>query len=222
MHIVITGVSKGLGLAMAEKFINMGNSVSGCSRDKDKIDTLKNKHPQENFHVCDVTDYDAVAEWAEEVIAKFGAPDYLINNAALMNNIDSLWNINSDDFSRLIDVNIKGTFNTIHAFVPHMIKRSKGTIVNFSSGWGRFTSPGVAPYCTSKFAIEGLSQSLAQELPEGMICTALNPGMIDTDMLKSCFPGDTSIYPAPELWAEQAVERIFRLNKKDNGQPTSI
>ena len=74
-------------------------------------------------------------------------------------------------------------------------------IVNFSSGWGRSTSAEVAPYCATKWAIEGLSQALAQELPKGMACVALNPGIIDTEMLRSCFGESAASYPDAAEWA---------------------
>jgi hypothetical protein len=86
-----------------------------------------------------------------------------------------------------------------------MIARSHGVIVNFSSGWGRSTSPEVAPYCATKWAIEGLTRALAQELPRGMAAVPLNPGIIDTDMLRACFGSAASGYPDPKEWAESAV-----------------
>ena len=105
--------------------------------------------------------------------------------------------------------------------VPEMIKGKKGTIVNFSSGWGRTTSPQVAPYCSSKWAIEGLSKSLAQELPDNMISVALSPGVIDTDMLRSCNVNARS-YEKPESWAKRAVPYILNIKQKDNGASLTI
>jgi NAD(P)-dependent dehydrogenase (short-subunit alcohol dehydrogenase family) len=92
-------------------------------------------------------------------------------------------------------------------------------IVNFSSGWGRSTSAEVAPYCATKWAMEGLSQALAQELPQGMAAVALNPGIINTDMLQSCFGSSASHYPDPQKWAKLAVPFLLQLSGKDNGQP---
>lgn len=75
-----------------------------------------------------------------------------------------------------------------------MTKNIQRIIVNISSGWGRSTSPEVAPYCASKWAIEGLTQALAQELPSGMVTVALNPGIIHTDMLNICFGEEAKYY----------------------------
>ena len=84
----------------------------------------------------------------------------------------------------MIDVNIKGVANVLRHFVPAMIERGRGVIVNFSSGWGAPSSAEVAPYCATKWAIEGLTRALAEELP-GMAAVPLNPGIIDTDMLRT-------------------------------------
>jgi NAD(P)-dependent dehydrogenase (short-subunit alcohol dehydrogenase family) len=118
-----------------------------------------------------------------------------------------------------MDVNVKGIVNVVRYFLPEMIKHQRGVIVNFSSGWGRSTDAEVAPYCASKWAIEGLTQALAQELPAGLAAVALNPGIINTDMLRSCFGGSASGYPSPEEWAKSAVPFLLKLGPGDNGKP---
>ena len=133
--------------------------------------------------------------WAEQVLASGGPPDLLINNAAIITNKGTLWEVPAEEFERLIDININGVVRVIRDFVPAMVKLSKGVIVNFSSGWGRSTSPEVAPYCASKYAIEGLSKALAQELPRGMAAIPLNPGIIDTDMLRSSSAAGRAVIP---------------------------
>ena len=118
----------------------------------------------------------------------------------------------------MIDVNIKGTVSVIRYFLPCMIATGKGVVVNFSSGWGRSTDAEVAPYCATKWAIEGLTQALAQELPAGMAAVALNPGIINTEMLQSCFGDSAASYPTPEQWAKTAVPFLLKLGPKDNGK----
>src|SRR5262249_26471818 len=130
-----------------------------------------------------------------------------------------LWQVPAEEFDRVIDVNIKGVANVIRHFVPAMVERKSGVIVNLSSGWGRSTSPEVGPYCATKWAIEGLTRSLAQELPRGMAAVPLNPGIIDTDMLRSCFGGEASGYPSPKQWAERAAPFLLDLGTNDNGKP---
>jgi NAD(P)-dependent dehydrogenase (short-subunit alcohol dehydrogenase family) len=106
--------------------------------------------------------------------------------------------------------------------VPAMVARKTGIIVNFSSGWGRTVAADVAPYCASKWAIEGLTLALAEELSRPMAAIPLNPGIIDTDMLRSCFGGTASRYPAPAKWAEKAVPFILALNSRDNGKSLTV
>jgi NAD(P)-dependent dehydrogenase (short-subunit alcohol dehydrogenase family) len=95
-------------------------------------------------------------------------------------------------------------------------------IVNLSSGWGRSTDAEVAPYCASKWAIEGLTQSLAQELPSGMAAVPLNPGIINTEMLQSTFGSSASHYPSPEEWAKIAVPFLLEIGAKDNGRQLTV
>src|SRR5204863_10161830 len=169
------------------------------------------------FAVVDVTDAATVAHWAEGVLERHGAPDLLLNNAAVMNDPAPLWRVPAEAFDRLIDVNVKGVANVIRCFVPAMVERGRGVVVNFTSGWGRSTSPEVAPYCASKWAIEGLTRALAQELPPGMAAVALNPGVINTAMLRSCFGKEAEAYPQARDWARKAVPFILQLSANDNG-----
>ncbi len=218
--ILITGVSRGLGRAMAEEFIRLGHTVIGCGRSAKEISQLQKKFPAPNdFVVVNVADDAQVAAWAKKVLTTHSAPDLLLNNAALINRNAPLWKVPAQEFSDVIDVNIKGTTNVIRHFAPAMISRQSGVIVNFSSGWGRSADAEVAPYCATKWAIEGLTQSLAQELPAGMAAVALNPGIINTDMLQSCFASGAAGFPKPETWAKTAVPFLLKISSKENGQP---
>ena len=221
--VLITGVSRGLGLAMARKFAALGHTVVGCGRTKQALNGLRKElGAPHSISVVDVTRDTQVAKWAEQVIAEVGVPDLLLNNAALMNPVAPLWEIAWKDFDEIIDANIKGVANVIRHFVPAMVRRKSGIIVNFSSGWGRETDAGVAPYCASKWAIEGLTRSLAQDLPKGMAAIPLNPGIIDTDMLRNCFGNQAGNYPTAEVWAETAVPFLLGLKASDNRKPLTV
>jgi len=221
--ILITGVSRGCGRALAEEFIRLGHLVLGCGRSEKEIVTLQSCFPTpHHFAVVDVADDAQVAAWASRVLAAHGAPDLLLNNAGIINRNAPLWEVPAREFSDVIDVNLKGTANLIRHFAPAMIRRGRGVIVNFSSGWGRSTDAGVAPYCATKWAIEGLTQALAQELPPGMAAVPLNPGIINTDMLRSCFGGSASGYPSPGEWAKIAAPHILKIDAGDNGRPLTV
>jgi NAD(P)-dependent dehydrogenase (short-subunit alcohol dehydrogenase family) len=221
--VLVTGISRGLGRAMALQFAARGHAVIGCGRSADAVAALQAElGDRHRCAVVDVSDDRQVAAWAQRVLADGGAPDLLLNNAALINPLAPLWQIGAADFDAVIDVNIKGVANVIRHFVPAMVARKSGVIVNFSSGWGRGTDAQVAPYCATKWAIEGLTRALAQELPKGMAAVPLNPGIIDTAMLRSCFGGDAGHYPTAEVWAATAVPFLLHLGAKDNGKPLTV
>jgi len=218
--ILITGVTRGLGRAMAEEFIRLGHVVIGCGRSEKEIARLQKQFAAPNdFAVVDVADDAQVAAWAKRILASHSPPDLLVNNAALINRNAPLWEVPDREFSDVIDVNLKGVANVIRHFVPAMVRRKSGVIVNFSSGWGRSTDAEVAPYCATKWAIEGLTQSLAQELPAGMAAIPFNPGIIDTDMLRSSFGSSAGNYPGPREWAKITVPFLLKLGPADNGRP---
>jgi NAD(P)-dependent dehydrogenase (short-subunit alcohol dehydrogenase family) len=221
--VVITGVSRGLGRAMTKKFHGLKDVVVGCARRAEDIEDLRKEFGKpHDFSVVDVVSDGDVAKWAQRVLRKFGSPDFLINNAALMNRAGRLWEIDADEVSAVVDVNVKGVINVIRHFAPAMVKKSRGIIVNFSSGWGRSTDAEVAPYCATKWAIEGLTQALAQELPAGMAAIALNPGIINTEMLQICFGKSATRYPEASEWVEVAVPYILSLGPEHNGQSLSV
>jgi NAD(P)-dependent dehydrogenase (short-subunit alcohol dehydrogenase family) len=221
--ILITGVSRGLGRAMAEEFIRLGHVVLGCGRSAKEIAQLQKQFPApDDFSVVDVSADDQVAAWAKKVLATHAAPDWLLNNAALINRNAPLWQVPAQEFSDVIDVNIKGMANVLRHFVPAMIARRSGVIVNFSSGWGRSTDADVAPYCATKWAIEGLTQALSQELPPGLAAVPLNPGIINTAMLQSCFSGGANNYPTAAEWAKTAVPFLLKLNAANNGEQLTV
>ena len=220
--IVITGVTRGLGRALADWYMANGHTVVGCGRGQQIIDMRFDCPAPNDFSVVDVADDTKVSIWAEKVTGTPGVPDILINNAALMNTPAPLWAVPVREFDKLVDVNIKGVANVIRHFVPAMVNRGSGVIVNLSSGWGRSTSPEVAPYCASKYAIEGLTQALAQELPKGMAAVPLNPGIIDTDMLRQCWSDGAASYPKAAEWAQRAAPFILGLGAKDNGRSLSV
>jgi NAD(P)-dependent dehydrogenase (short-subunit alcohol dehydrogenase family) len=221
-RIVLTGATRGLGRALVGEFVERGHVVLGCGRSATEIAALRMAHPApHHFAVVDVAKRAEVEAWAKDLLAD-GPPDLLLNNAAVVNANAPLWEVPADEFDQLIDVNVKGVVNVLRCFLPAMVRKKSGVIVNFSSGWGRSTAPEVAPYCASKYAIEGLTLALAQELPDGMAAIPLNPGVIDTDMLRSCFGDSARQYPSAEEWARNAATFLLRLGPKDNGMSLTV
>jgi NAD(P)-dependent dehydrogenase (short-subunit alcohol dehydrogenase family) len=133
-----------------------------------------------------------------------------------------LWRVPAEEFAKVVAVNLTGVAHVIRAFVPAMVERGSGVIVNLSSGWGRSVSPEVGPYCATKWAVEGLTKALAAELPAGMAAVPLNPGVIDTEMLRACFADGAAAYPKPGAWAEEAAPFILGLGPADNGRSATV
>lgn len=238
--ILITGVSKGLGRALAVEVAKRGHAVIGCSRTQEKLNSLQlelasatptspssmepnslssNKHLLIN---ADVTSNDSVEEMACKVMEKIGVPDIIVNNAGTINKNERIWEVTEEEFNTVIDTNVKGIANVLRHFIPLMLPNKQGIIVNMSSGWGRSGAALVAPYCASKWAVEGLTKSVAKELPEGMAIVALCPGVINTDMLASCFGESAEMYQTPETWALKAATMILNLTALDNGASLTV
>jgi NAD(P)-dependent dehydrogenase (short-subunit alcohol dehydrogenase family) len=222
-HILVTGVSRGLGRALVDGLAQRGHIIAGCARDASQISQLSHELGTPHvFSVVDVAQATQVDQWAQHLLSEWGTPELLLNNAALINSNAPLWEVDAEEFSQLIDVNIKGVVHVIRAFLPAMIAAGRGVVVNFSSGWGRSAAAEVAPYCASKWAIEGLTQSLAQELPEGLSAVPVNPGIIDTQMLRRCFGDGAGCYPSAQEWARKAVPFLLDLGVKHNGRPVTV
>ena len=221
--IVITGVTRGIGRSLAGEFARLGHTVIGCGRSADPVAALQSALGQpHDIAAVDVIDDRAVADWAKRTLAAHGTPDLLINNAAIINRNSRLVDVPAAEFDAVIDINIKGVANVTRHFAPAMIERNHGVIVNLSSGWGRSTSPDVAPYCATKWAIEGLSKAMADELPSGMACVPLSPGVVNTEMLQSCFGGGADTARKPDAFAKVAAPFLLALGPKDNGQSLTV
>ncbi|EEK89651.1 Short-chain dehydrogenase/reductase SDR [Bacillus cereus m1550] len=217
--VIITGVTQGLGRAMVDRFHELGWNIYGCGRSKDKIEELKKQYSKiHDFQVIDVSDSQQVNNWANYILNTHTAPDMIINNASIVNQNAQLWKITAQEFENVMNVNVNGVVNVIRAFVPAMVARKEGIIINMSSSWGREGEAELAPYCASKFAIEGITKSMALELPHGMAVVALDPGgSISTPMLKSCAPQYINESPTPETWSQKAIEYILNITIDKNG-----
>ncbi len=222
--VLITGCTRGLGRAMAEGFAARGDVVVGCGRSEEDLKALRKEfgETQHRFFQIDVTEDTSVEILCEQAVNSVGIPNLVLNNAGVINENAPLWEITDEEFREVVDVNLKGSASVIRHIVPYMIDGGEpGVIVNFSSGWGRSTSPEVAPYCATKWAIEGLTQALAQELPPNLGAVAFNPGIIDTEMLRACFGPSAGSYINPKEWARTAVPFLVNLSPNDNGRSLS-
>lgn len=219
----ITGVTRGLGRAMVAEFAALGHTVIGCGRSHEDIRALRKQFPSpHDFYEVDVASDEEVKSWASLALTSHGPPDLLLNNAGIINRNARLWEVPAGEFDQIVRVNLIGVANVIRWVAPAMVKRKRGVVVNFSSGWGRSTDAEVAPYCATKWGVEGLTLAFAQELPSGMAAVSLNPGIINTEMLQSCFGKSAANYISPEEWAKRAVPFLLKLGPGDNGKQLEI
>lgn len=187
---IITGSSRGIGYAVAEKFLDNGAKVAILgSREESAskaLASLSEKYDQENFkgYWPRLTDEESVKDFVEKVLSDFGKVDILINCAGISDNIPSV-DADLAHFANVMNINVNGTYNMIHKLLPHFIEKKGGVIVNFSSMVSKNGQQLGVAYPASKFAINGLTISLARELgPYGIRVNAIAPGVTNTDMVK--------------------------------------
>ena len=216
--ILVTGATRGIGRALVEELIGLGHRLAGCGRDTDAIAQLRRLGEEHFFETVDVADDAAVAIWASALEEAGFLPDLLVNNAALINQPAPLWQVSAQEMDGVIDVNLKGIANCVRHFLPRMIAGKRGVVVNFSSGWGRSTSAGMAPYCTTKWGVEGMTRALAQDLPPGVAAVSFSPGTVATEMLAIAFGPEAAAQSiAPGEWALAAAPFLLALDGRDNG-----
>jgi len=207
---------------MALEFASRGWRIAGGARNTQALAELESTLPTEHLlKSMDVTKPEEVDDFAQAIEDTLGTPDLLVNNAGLINRNAPLTKVSPEEFSSVLAVNLGGIHNMIRAFVPRMEKVGRGIIANFSSYWGQSTAPDVGPYCATKWGVEGLTRSLAQELPQGLAAVAFNPGVINTEMLRSTFGEQAKSYPLPQEWAVDAVTRLENLSLQDNGNTSN-
>jgi NAD(P)-dependent dehydrogenase (short-subunit alcohol dehydrogenase family) len=182
--VVITGGSRGLGLLLARHFGREGARVTLAARDEAELqrarDDLAGRGIQATTIVCDVGNRDDAEQLIRDVVARTGRIDVLINNAGIIK-VGPLDHMQRGDFEEAMAVHFWGPLHTILAVIPEMRRRGGGRIVNISSIGGKIGVPHLAPYCASKFALTGLSDSVRGELAkDGIHVTTVCPGMMRT------------------------------------------
>ncbi len=184
---VVTGGSRGIGLAIATKLAQGGANIA-ILYVGDESEGIKAKEELLQYgtkveqYFCDVSDFEASQKVVEQVIEEFGGIDFLINNAGITRD-KLILNMDEKDFDAVIGVNLKGTFNMIKHTYKHFMKKRFGRIVSTSSIVGLNGNAGQANYSASKAGIIGLTKSVAKELAgRGVTANAVAPGYIGTDM----------------------------------------
>ncbi|HEX6835163.1 MAG TPA: SDR family NAD(P)-dependent oxidoreductase [Polyangia bacterium] len=198
---VVTGASRGIGLAIAMRFAAAGARVAICSRAADPagerrladaVERIERAAPAGTPIVwlrCDVARFAEARHLHAAVDKELGVPDLVVNNAGVVIRA-RLDETSEDEWDDVVDANLKGTFNVTRVFLPQMRARRSGRIINIASISGRQGTARLTAYCAAKHGVVGLTRALAEETREvGIQVNALCPGSVDTDMLAgSGFP----------------------------------
>jgi NAD(P)-dependent dehydrogenase (short-subunit alcohol dehydrogenase family) len=183
-RVVITAAAAGIGRATLETFIAAGARVCVCDIDESGLEELREALPQVGAMLADVSDGAAVDALFEMALAKLGGLDILVNNAGIAGPTARIEDIEPEDWSRTLEVNLAGQYLCARRAVPHIRAAGGGSIVNLSSAAGRFGFPLRTPYAASKWAVVGLSKSLAIELgPDQIRVNAICPGAVEGERI---------------------------------------
>ncbi len=182
--VLITGGSRGLGLALAHEFGKHGCRLAICARDAGELARAKQDLEAQGFEVltpvCDLTDRAQITRLTADVTAHYGQIDVLVNNAAVIE-VGPVQNMQRKDFEDAMNVDFWGSLDTILAVLPQMQARHSGRIVNITSIGGKVAFPHLLPYAAAKFAATGLSEGLRPELArDGITVTTIVPGLLRT------------------------------------------
>ena len=222
---LITGGTRGIGKAIAKKFAENGydlviNYVSE-NTDLEKLKKDINSNNEILFVRANVGDFTSCEELIKKAIEKFGKIDVLVNNAGITRD-DLIMRMKEEDFDKVINTNLKGTFNVTKNVIPYMMKKRSGKIVNISSVVGVSGNAGQCNYAASKAGIIGFTKSIAKELASrNILANCVAPGFIDTDMTEvlsdSVKENINSQIPLKRMGtAEEIAKAVYFLAGEDN------
>jgi NAD(P)-dependent dehydrogenase (short-subunit alcohol dehydrogenase family) len=219
----ITGAARGLGALIADAALADGNAVVVAGRNVAALAERFGDAPNVLAVQLDVTDDTQARAAASAAIARFGRIDVLINNAGF-GLLGAVEESDAADVRRMYDTNVFGLLNVTRAILPYMREKKAGHIINISSIGGYRSAAGFGVYCSTKFAVEGLTEALHDELaPLGIHATVVEPGYFRTDFLDA-----TSLVKSPTVitdYAEtagQVRERAERINHQQPGDPKRL
>jgi NAD(P)-dependent dehydrogenase (short-subunit alcohol dehydrogenase family) len=182
---IITGGAQGFGLDIAKRFLKSGAKVVICDIDEDELKKaiIEVDNPNLSYNVVDVSNFKNVKETVDK-IAKTESIDILINNAGITGSTSSLWDYDVDEWNKIVQVNLMGTFNCCKCVAPYMIKNNYGRIVNVASVAGKDGNANASAYSSAKAGVIGLTKSLGKELADKNIAVnAITPAGAKTRIL---------------------------------------
>ncbi len=200
---VVTGASRGIGAAIAEKLASSGASIAILDignmekADAVKAEIMEKYNVKAEVYCCDVTDGDACTACVKKIVEEFGKIDILVNNAGITRDA-LIVTMEEENFEKVVDTNLKGTFNMIKACGRNFIRNRYGKIINIASISGIVGTAGQANYAASKAGVIALTKVTARELAaKNVCCNAIAPGFIETDMTKDLQNGKEYLKSIP-------------------------
>jgi len=226
-NVLITGGAMGMGRSLAELFLEEGAAVAIVDVRADELERTREELASRGriaAYMCDVSDREKIAQMAETVEREFGPIDILVNVAGIVNSRPFLEKSDAM-IERTVGVNLMAIFWTIRAFLPGMMQRGQGHVVNFASAGGLLGVPYISDYCATKFAVVGLTESLRQEMKlaghRGIHFSHVCPNTVSTGM----FEGASPVKGTRMLTAEDVTRKVIA-GIKDNramiGVPSSV
>ncbi len=207
----ITGAASGIGRMLGVNLAKEGCAVALADKDAKGLEytagLIDNKGIRVTTHVVDVAERDRVYKWADDVVEQHGKVDMVINNAGVGVS-ETIEDITYEDFEWIMNINLWGVIYGTKAFLPYLKQRPDAHIVNISSVFGIFTSPNAGAYCTTKYAVRGFTEALAQELKHTSVrVSCVHPGGIKTNIMRN-----TRFYKVadPTMDRENAIKAFDR------------
>ena len=206
--VVLTGASSGIGYSLLNYFIKEGARVYGSSRNEREL-TTENKQ-ECNFELLDLADELNVEKYVKTILQKENRIDILINNAGVAHNLALVEEINSEMLNSVVRDNLLPTFNMMKYTIPIMKKNNSGTIINISSRAGRRAVPKLSAYTAAKFAVRGLTESVAKELQDtGIKCISISPAGVNTGMRAMVFGQEDAENQQDTSRINEVISRIL-------------
>ncbi len=222
---IITGASRGIGRAIAMEFAKNGANIAliyGSNREamEKTVNEIKALGVNAVAYQCDVSSFNETKETIGKILDDFSHIDILVNNAGITKD-GLLLTMDESSFDRVVDTNLKGSFNMIRHLYSHMMRQRKGRIINISSVSGLMGNPGQANYSSAKAGVVGLTKTVAKELAgRNVTCNAIAPGFIETDMTESLSDKTKSaavdLIPLKRMGSPEEVAKLAAFLASDN------
>jgi NADP-dependent 3-hydroxy acid dehydrogenase YdfG len=212
--VIVTGASSGIGAATAVELASAGHIVAMGARRGDRLIDLQ-KEIQDKGGTAhqiplDVADADSMRTFVREIVDHFGGVDVLVNNAGIMP-LSPIAALHTDEWDRMIDVNIRGVLHGIAATLPIMLQQGRGHVINIASTGAYLVMPTAAVYCATKFAVRAITDGLRQEV-EGIRVTLVSPGVVQSELASTVTHAESAAaineYRKTSLPAESIAKAI--------------